>query len=218
MKQIRKNPEPVSLTQHRASAHASFENLQKDEVRSSLLVEQGYLCCYCMKRIPESKVTPSSKIEHFLCQATHQDEELNYRNMLLACSGQQGSPKRLQTCDTRKGNSKLSFNPSDNKRNVEDLIKYKANGEIYSTNNTLNEELETILNLNVNALKNNRKIVYEEIQKRIVIEGKKIGNKNLKKRFLEQEKIKLMNLKNGKFSEYCMVGVYLINKKLNKIS
>ncbi len=219
MKQIIKNNEPVSLTVHRASQHANFDNLQKDDVRTSLITEQGHICCYCMKRIPETNVNPSRKIEHFLCQANHPDQELNYGNMLLACSGQEGSPKHLQTCDTRKGNQTLSFNPSDQTRNIEDLIKYKSNGEIYSSDGRFNEELETVLNLNVNTLKNNRRIIYEEVQKRIIIEGKRLGNKAMKKRFLEQEKAKLLSLNNnGKFREFCMVGVYVIDKKLKRMN
>jgi len=93
MKQINKNSkEPVSLTEHRATQHANFDNLPKDDIRASLLQEQGHICCYCMKRIPEANAKPSTKIEHFLCQADYEAEELNYKNMLLACSGQEGYP------------------------------------------------------------------------------------------------------------------------------
>jgi len=218
MKQIIKSNEPVSLTQHRASPHANFDNLSKDDVRNSLLTEQGHICCYCMKRIPETNIIPSTKIEHFLCQADYPVQELNYTNMMLACSGQEGSPKHLQTCDTRKGNQTLSFNPSDQARNIEDLIKYKSNGEIYSTDKTFNQELETVLNLNVNTLKNNRRVIYEEVQKRIINEGRRIGNRALKKRFLESEKARLLSLNNGKFREFCMVGVYVIDKKLRRMN
>ena len=68
MKAIVKKNEPTSLTEHRASQHASFDNLDKTDVRTFLLAEQGHICCYCMKRIPESGSIPSTKIEHFLCQ------------------------------------------------------------------------------------------------------------------------------------------------------
>ncbi len=217
MKQIIKSKEPVSLTEHRASQHANFDNLPKDDVRNSLLTEQGHICCYCMKRIPEANINQGTKIEHFLCQANHPDQELNYSNMMLACTGQQGYSKRLQTCDTRKGDLTLSYNPSDTRRNIENLIKYKANGEIYSTDAIFNQELELVLNLNVKTLKDNRRAIYEEIKNKIIIEGRKLGNKALKKRFLEREKEKLLNLNDGKFKEYCMVGVYVINKKLNKL-
>ena len=157
MKRILKGNEPASLVEHRASQHASYANLNNNDVRTSLLVEQGNLCCYCMRRIPESGKTPGSKIEHFLCQEDHKGEELNYKNMLLACLGNEGSPKRLRTCDSFKGSTTLSVNPSDNARNIEDLIVYKANGEIYSTDNQLNSDLDSVLNLNVKSLKDNQK-------------------------------------------------------------
>lgn len=218
MKFINKNnSEPASLTEYRASQFSSFNEMNKDDVRTSLLNEQGHICCYCMKRIPETSKTPSSKIEHFKCRDNFQDEELNYNNMLLSCSGNQGLPELLQTCDTFKGNKDLSFNPASRDRNIEQLIKYKANGEIYSSDNTLNDELEAVLNLNVKILKNNRRVLYEEVQNRIRIEGKKQDGKALKKRFLEKEKEKLLTLKSGKFREYCMVGIHVIDKKLKKL-
>jgi len=152
-----------------------------------------------------------------LCQDEHENEELNYGNMLLACSGQQGSPIRLQTCDTHKGNFSLTFNPSNHTRNIEDLIKYKANGEITSDNEELKNELETVLNLNVKSLVENRRIVFEEVRNRIIAEHKRLGKKPISKRFLENEKRKWLNLSNEKFLGFCMVGVYVINKKLNKL-
>lgn len=216
MKQIIKNTEPTSLVKHRATPHASYENLGKDDVRSSLLIEQGYLCCYCMKRIPESNSIPGCKIEHFKCQNKYKADELNYNNLLASCLGNEGSSKRLMTCDSFKGNEDLTINPVGG-RNIEDLIKYKANGEIYSTDKAVNEELENILNLNIKTLVDNRRVVYEFVQNRIIHEVKKKGNNTLKKSFLEKEKNKLLTLNKGKYQEYCMVGVYIINKKLKKI-
>ena len=218
MKAIIKSNEPASLIEHRASQHASYENLDKTDLRASLLVEQGHICCYCMRRIPESNKNPGCKIEHFLSQEHHSQHALDYSNMLLACLGQEGSPKHLQTCDTYKGDSDLSLSPSNPSRNIEDLIKYKSNGEIYSDDETLNSELESVLNLNVKILKDNRRVLYEEVQKRIQIEGKRQRSKKLKKKFLEDEKSKLLNLSSDKHTEFCMVGVYVINKKLKRIA
>lgn len=218
MKAIVKRNEPASLIEHRASQHASYENLDKENVRASLLAEQGHICCYCMKRIPETNVMPpGSKIEHFLCQDEHPQEELNYNNMLLACLGNEGFSEHLLTCDTRKGKTKFSINPSSRERNIEDLIKYKPNGEIYSSDVTLNAELESILNLNVKALKDNRRVIYEEVQNRIRIEGNRRRNRAVRIRFLEKEKAKHLAQNAGKYSEFCMVGVYVIDKKLKKI-
>lgn len=223
MKAIKKSKEPKCLTEHRASQFASYDNLKEEcsyIVRESLINEQGHICCYCMRRIfmHEKDTRPITKIEHFLCQTDNSDKELDYKNMLIACMGGEGTRKGLQTCDTRKRNAILSINPTNASRNIDNLIKYKSNGEIYSTDDTLNEELKSVLNLNLKRLVENRRIVYEEVQNRIRIEGQKQGNKVLPKKFLEDEKAKLLKMNKGKFKEYCMVGVYLINKKLEKIA
>lgn len=218
MKAISKGKEPVSLTQHRANKPSFYENLPKDDIRNSLLAEQGHICCYCMKRIPQYGKTPGSKIEHFLCQEDYSQEELSYGNMLLACLGNEGSPKRLQTCDTKKRNLNLTHSPCNQVRNIEDLIRYKPNGEIYSTDQTFNTELEEVLNLNVKNLVDNRRVFYEEVQNRIRIEGKRQGSTALKKKFLESEKNKLLTLNDGKHLPFCMVGVYVIDMKLKRMA
>jgi len=216
MKSIRKQREPLSLVSHRLTQHATYANLDKTEVRDSLLQEQGYICCYCMRRIPEKSSNPGCKIEHYLCQEENGDKELQYSNMLLACTGQEGLPYRLQTCDSHKGNLILTCNPTA-RGNIELLIKYKSNGEIYSNDANIDNDLNKVLNLNVKTLKDNRRVMYEEIQGRIRGEGKRLGNKALKKSFLESEKEKLLSIPKGKYREYCMVGVYIIDKKLKKI-
>ena len=56
MKHIVKGTEPPSLTQHRLQAHADYDNyVEKDELRATLLAEQGRICCYCMQRISEDE-------------------------------------------------------------------------------------------------------------------------------------------------------------------
>ncbi len=47
-------------------------------------------------------------------------------------------------------------------------------------------------------------------------EGRSRQGKEIQKRFFESEKQKLLTKKGGKFDEYCMIGVYLLNKKLAK--
>jgi len=226
MKQITKNEEPRSLLQHRAKGgtYAGLIHETKEELRSSLLVEQGYICCYCMNRIPKKlkeeeieKNFPSSKIEHVKCQSQNSNQELNYQNLLLACNGNHGSPKIMQTCDTHKGESDLSFNPSATERNIESYIKYKSNGEIFSDDAIINTELNEVLNLNTKDLKDIREIFYKNIQNKIILEGKKRKGKDIQKRFYEIEKENLLTLTGGKYTPYCMIGVYMINKRLSKL-
>lgn len=124
----------------------------------------------------------------------------------------------MQTCDSYKGENDLSFNPTDTKRNIEGFIKYSANGEIFSDNETINQELNEVLNLNTKDLKDIRELFFKEIQTRIIREGKKRKGKDIQKRFFETEKQQLITLKDGKFEPYCMIGIYLINKKLSKFN
>jgi hypothetical protein len=70
----------------------------------------------------------------------------------------------MQTCDSYKGENDLSFNPTDTQRNIEGFIKYSANGEIFSDNETINQELNEVLNLNTKDLKDIRELFYKEIQ------------------------------------------------------
>lgn len=218
MKCIVKGNEPASLIEHRANQPAHYDNLPTKDTRESLITEQGYICCYCMRRIPESGSTPGSKIEHFLCQKKHMSEELNYSNLLLACLGGEGSPKKLQTCDSSKGDIDFTISPSSTARNIETLIKYSANGEIYSDDEVLNTELESVLNLNMKQLKDNRRIVYEEVQNRIRAKVRKHKTKHLQKGFLEAEKKNWLALSNNKYKPFCMVAVYVIDKKLRKLA
>jgi len=225
MKRIEKGKEPKSLEEHRAKG-GDYEGLphkdREEDLRKQLLSEQGFICCYCMKRIPQTltqeqinKNYPSSKIEHVLSQENSPDLALIYSNLLVACNGNHGQPKSVQTCDTFKGKEDFHFNPSSF-RNIEELIKYKADGEILSENERLNKELVDVLNLNTYDLKRIRSERYKFYQDLYTREGKARQGKDIQKRFFETEKQKLLAKQGGKFDEYCMVGVYLLNKKLTK--
>lgn len=51
---IQKGKEPVSLIQQKNIPSMSFDDLDKTEIRNQLLVEQKYLCAYCMRRIRDN--------------------------------------------------------------------------------------------------------------------------------------------------------------------
>ena len=155
MRTIRKHREPPSLTQHRCTPHADYDNYgDKDILRGALVAEQRGLCCYCMSRIhPDSD---SMKIAHWHSQDRHPSEQLDYGNLLGACPGNQGQPRRSQHCDTRQGNDDISRNPADPAHRVEAAIKYLSDGTIVSDDPEFNRNLSEVLNLNVAFLKRNR--------------------------------------------------------------
>lgn len=222
MKQITKIPEPVSLVQHRANQPAFYYNLPlaaMNELRANLLFEQGHICCYCMKRIPEKverdgTISYEMKVEHFQCQERFEQFQLTYSNLFGACTGNEGQPRRLQTCDTKKANLDLGVNPTATIPNCEIAIKYDADGEIYTDNDDINRQLNEVLNLNMLTLKAGRREVYLEVQNKVEVESKKYIDKNLRNKFFEQEKTKWLTTTTDKYRPFCMVAVYYLNKKI----
>lgn len=213
MKHIIKGREPQSLFQHRQKQFVNYNNYpEKDELRISLLTEQGHICCYCMQRISIDKM----KIEHWKSQDDYEELQLDYNNLLGACQGGEGSPNHLQHCDTKKGNTEITINPLDNHRNCEDLIKYLGNGEISSDDVTINNDLNQVLNLNMQTLVNNRKEVLELVLKQLKSQYPKgdwteaILNKKIQQWSDKQN--------DGKYKPYCQIVIYHLKKKLSSIS
>jgi uncharacterized protein (TIGR02646 family) len=220
MKQIIKTAEPQSLVRHRAKQHSNFDNIPFDtklELKESLLSEQGYICCYCMRRIPEN-IYPYMKVEHYKCQDFHEDLQLNYKNLLGACIGNEGQPNRIQTCDSKKGNKELTINLLTNTPRCETLFKYNAEGEIMSIddNSEVNRQLTEVLNLNMQSLKDGRREVYLEVQKNVEAQSRQLGTKQLRVNYFEHEKQNWLTPKDKKLKQFCMVAVYYLNKKIKQ--
>lgn len=127
---IQKGKEPLSLTEYKKQPYAYYDGCNKDDIRSSLLREQGYLCAYCMRRINKEHM----KIEHWRPEKVLTEaQKLDYRNILGVCEGhidgQDGN--KNDTCDSHKGSALITVDP----RNKDTLakIQYKSKtGEIYS--------------------------------------------------------------------------------------
>ncbi len=165
---IRKGREPNELLRYRLDKSAgepTYENMPanvKEAVLESLMREQGYLCAYCMCRIPQdsSKHWPPVTIEHINPQSgTNLATALDYDNMLAVCSGNRNSDNeqlmglgnaRL-TCDACRGNSALTVNPLDSRTLT--AIHYKNDGTIYSDDSVINNDLNVTLNLNCDAIR-----------------------------------------------------------------
>jgi len=211
MKQIRKNKEPKSLTEHRKKEHADYENYsEKKELRESLHTEQRAICCYCMAPIVPK--IGEMKIEHFECQENFPDKQLIYRNMLGACMGNEGQPGDLQHCDTYKGTKPLSFYPPNQKFAIENLILYSNDGSIYSNNKKLDKELNEVLNLNVTKLKNNRKAALDGFKISLEKYKKEIKKPTLERWFNDWVGISHAN----NLRPYCMVVAFWIAKRLER--
>lgn len=218
MKKIVKNPEPHTFVEHRTKPHSNFDNIPfdvKEELRQNLLLEQGSICCYCMKRIPENN-PPKIKIEHYKCQDDNEHLQITYTNLFGACTGNEGQPKIKQTCDTKKGNLVLNINPTATLPNCESLFKYNADGEISSDNEDVNKQIRDVLNLNMQTLKDGRREIYLEVQKKVESESRQLKDKKVKLKYFEQERKKWLTKNDDKFKPFCMVAVYYLTKKIRQ--
>ncbi|WP_221393744.1 retron system putative HNH endonuclease [Dyadobacter sp. NIV53] len=227
MKYISKTSEPNSLLRHRAKPYSSFDNISlddKEELRQSLLSEQGCICCYCTKRIPEKiekdgRVSYDMKVEHYKSQEHFTALQLSYTNLHGACTGNEGKPKKLQTCDTKKGSLEITIKLLSNQPNCETLLKYNSDGEIRSAIDDveINRQLNEVLNLNMQSLKDNRQEVYTLVQEKVRNESKKFRNDKASfSHFLEQEKINWSVRTDNKHRPFCMVAIYYLNKKIRQ--
>jgi len=218
MKIIKKS-EPVLLTKYKTQPENSgYDGLPqdvKDAVRQQLLEEQGYLCAYCMQRLENDPL--KTKIEHWHCQDNYCNEQLDYKNMLVVCKGNEGHPPENQHCDTRKGSQELHYNPSEKTHYpvFEKHITYSGDGTIKSTatdESALEIDLK-VLNLNYSRLKTNRKAVLNALLKVLSEESGKRTSSEI------QQLLAGWQQKNGagKYKEYCGIACYYLNKKLKSI-
>jgi uncharacterized protein (TIGR02646 family) len=188
-----------------------------------LIEEQGGICAYCMQRISNDRDEKLAKykteIEHYRSQDSFPHLSLDFKNMLGVCNGNQGYPAKLMHCDKSKDTDKnkkylpLSVDPLKN--HSISLIMYRKDGEIYSNDSTIDQELTIVLNLNQQTLKNNRKqaidAAYEEIDRR----HKK--GENWKISIVEKVRKEWDSKKNNLLNPYAQAVIYHLDKIISKL-
>jgi uncharacterized protein (TIGR02646 family) len=160
------------------------------------------------------------EIEHNKPQGDNPDLQLDYKNLIGSCSGNRGQGKKNLHCNARKGdyegkhrNYTMNLNPVDSNKNCENYIKYSSTGKIFSDDETINDELNEILNLNYQTLRENRKIALDTV---IAVLNKKFPNKTWSKEAIKKT-LEELNTKDaeGKYSPYCQYIVWYLSKRLN---
>lgn len=88
MKHIQKAAGPVEFSDWKALAnddwqptYGNLSGVAKKAVKRALMEEQGYLCCYCERRIDDG----DSHIEHFRPQSLPDVDALDFSNLLCSC-------------------------------------------------------------------------------------------------------------------------------------
>ena len=219
MRTIEKGSEPPCLTKYRKQHDATYkdyrqeidintrdeiENTGPDALRKALVRDQRGLCCYCQARIhPNDK---KMKVEHWESQTGAPQRQLDFSNMLGACLGGKGHPKKHQSCDTHKGDLTLCFSVSDPTRPIEPHIKFLGDGRIKSDNTEIDKALNAVLNLNIPRLVSNRKAVLDAFTRRL---GKGTPN-------FEQELAKWDGTQAGDLPEFAQVVVSWLRKRISR--
>lgn len=129
---IHKSPAPPALEALKKEAEKQglsdkegydlLRNPLKKQVREALMQEQGHLCAYCMRRIPDERILQEDTdlsdayLEHWQSRSsargTGENKGLDYQNLLAVCSGNEKAPGatgrrkgRHLTCDKKRGNA-----------------------------------------------------------------------------------------------------------------
>ena len=210
MLHIKKGSPPKIFTEfilHNPTLH--FDDMPSDvkhSLREALLLEQGHLCAYCMTRIDSD----NTKIEHYIPR--NSDNELDYKNLLAVCRGNEGQPRRAQHCDTRKGNSTLHLDPQQAEHIAQ--LHYKSDGTIFSKSNSAFEhDLNSILNLNdpFGYLKHNRKHALDTLKFHI---RKKLGDRAASTSFLQRALDFFSANSSGERKPYCGILIDYLQQRI----
>lgn len=156
MKRIIKKQEPEQFTQWKAMANADWQPTYADlrgevkqAVKTALMQEQSYICCYCERRLEQD----DSHIEHFMPQSDITVDPLDFSNMLCSCQQelQHGEPRH---CGNLKGNwfdKMLLISPLE--ATCETKFRYTADGHIASVDATDRAAQQTIEKLGLDIPK-----------------------------------------------------------------
>ncbi|ELS00882.1 hypothetical protein Xen7305DRAFT_00005830 [Xenococcus sp. PCC 7305] len=178
-----------------------------------------------MKPISQDKM----RIEHWTPQSDpllvqNTQLTLEYSNLLAACQGGEGGFKAQYHCDKSKENDLITIHPQDRINlpfqqgkssgiSCEKLVRFNlGNGKISSDNKVINQELNEILCLNNQNLKEARIIVLKEFQELLNKKYPGEWKKDTLEKWLEVYSSK----SNGKYKPYCRVIISFLEERLKK--
>lgn len=222
MIKITKTKEPLQWTQYRKTPGAHYQ--AQDYLTEALMRKQGYICGYCMRRIPrKDKLSGAAtqedhRIEHVKCRTFYPELELDYSNMIACCPGHIGDEDH---CDRSKKDLAISFSPMEEA--AIESIRYSSSGKIFSANRQWNKEMDEVLNLNTSMLVLNRRSMLDEVIKRINQQCRKKNSwdKALLNKFLQ--KYSQMHKSNDKeenrmeYYPFCGIVIWFLKDKLRKL-
>lgn len=206
MIKITKDPEPQEWRDYRNTPGVVYA--ARSELRNSLLSEQGYICAYCMQRIPvqHGNEAERSRIEHVLSREDRPDLQLVYNNMVVCCPGNYDN---VPHCDRSKGSFSVTFSLLTDQ--LPNSISYRSKGgEILSSNADWSLELNDRLHLNHARLKSNRKQALEAVIATL-------GSQNWRNNDIRRElDLWIERDRNGYKRPYCGIVIWFLERKLRQ--
>ena len=210
MKYIQKGKEPQVFSEWKAKQrplgvnynnYNDFRNPEKDSVHSSLLSEQGYICCYCCQRVDKT----NSHIEHLDPQSkTDAELSVEYTNMLASCGRDTNKPdyRWPDYCGNKKGDLAIKVSPLQ--ANCEEFFNYSSTGEILPTANNLAQQKDAQTTIEVLGLNH-----YDLMQGRIQALEALQGIMTQEEAELLAQVCQQMNAQ-GRYQPFCNAVLYFL--------
>ncbi|MDM1072589.1 hypothetical protein HX001_08805 [Empedobacter brevis] len=209
--------EPQTLTLYRnTTPNANYKGFVDTDslLKQALLNEQGYLCGYCMKKIPEANGKYVS-VEHYISQEKHVDSNLTelrhsqsslrYNNMLAVCVN------NGIHCDKSRGNIPFKvLNPHH--ISCEQRITYSLTDKVESKNNVSVDFDIELLKLNCQNLKELRGFFWLEAKEKL---KRKHPKGTWTKQIIETERQIYIDKKAGKYKAFCNYIIFRFNHLLS---
>lgn len=176
----------------------------RQTVKLSLLEDQGWICCYCNKRISERH-----HVEHLIPRSgngAYPGHDIDYAN-LLACCLQARGRKEERTCGDRKGSHSIPITPLQPE--CETRFLYLLSGRV-SPAATGDAEAETtiaILGLNTANLRKQREGVLQGLQE-ILEQADDEELRHIRDSYSQRDE-------NGRWEEFCIAITQILGSVLS---
>lgn len=174
---------------------------QRGQMRACAIVEQGWVCAYCTRRIadaPGPAGKPSSTIEHWAARSAG-GSHFDWPDLLAVCSGDlQGIPH----CDRSRKSLPLNLHPAAPQCDVEELVATRGDGTVHCISHP--DDL-VALNLNHPTLVRSRREVIDAVTRKL--SGASLGE-------LREAEAIWRETKDGRRREYAAAALSVIRKTL----
>ena len=233
MRQIKKNPEPGHFIKWKKDfkafngRDASYDDLKGTgeyvRLKESLIREQGYICCYCQRRIGRQPFFSDCDIEHFMprhpdrrllsakeCKIC-EDAQLDYDNLFASCKGEPG--ESADHCNHKKDNwfsFESCFSPADLK--IEVIFVFGIDGRIFARN-LAGQEIIKHLNLNSYVLEEQRKAAFDMVLELEFEDEDLLGDRDYVAAVIGDYE----SMADGEYAEFCSMIVYCLGGVLRAV-